>query len=118
MPASCSATAPVYYAMVPPEEGREAVGRTPWSPYQRWSWRTPLSGPWASTGTPPSWLAEWSVMNLLPDRGGGPSGTLFFSPLSEDNTYGIVYQQVALRPDQGLLNSGAAGELEAFAPPR
>ena len=56
-------------------------------------------------------------MNLLPDGAGGYTGTLFFSPLSEDNTYGIVYQQVAVRPDGDFWTVEPLGELEALRLP-
>ena len=56
-------------------------------------------------------------MNLLPDGAEGYTGTLFFSPLSEDNTYGIVYQQVAVRPDGDFWTVEPLGELEALRLP-
>ena len=90
---------PLYYAMVLPEEGREAVWKDTLVPYQEVELE---DSPFWTLGFHwhrPAWQAEWSVMNLLPDGAEGYTGTLFFSPLSEDNTYGIVYQQVAVRPD-------------------
>ena len=56
MPRRCSATAPCTMPWCCRRRGGRPFGRTPWSPTKRWSWRTPLSGPWASTGTaPPGW---------------------------------------------------------------
>lgn len=75
---------PLYYAMVLPEEGREAVWKDTLVPYQEVELE---DSPFWTLGFHwhrPSWLAEWSVMNLLPDGAEGYTGTLFFSPLSED----------------------------------
>lgn len=102
---------PLYYAMVLPEEGREAVWKDTLVPYQEVELE---DSPFWTLGFHwhrPSWLAEWSVMNLLPDGAGGYTGTLFFSPLSEDNTYGIVYQQVAVRPDGDFWTVEPLGDL-------
>ena len=56
MPRRCSTTAPCTMPWCCRRRGGRPFGRTPWSPTKRWSWRTPLSGPWASTGTaPPGW---------------------------------------------------------------
>ena len=102
---------PLYYAMVLPEEGREAVWKDALVPYQEVELE---DSPFWTLGFHwhrPSWLAEWSVMNLLPDGAGGYTGTLFFSPLSEDNTYGIVYQQVAVRPDGDFWTVEPLGDL-------
>lgn len=108
---------PLYYAMVLPEEGREAVWKDTLVPYQEVELE---DSPFWTLGFHwhrPSWLAEWSVMNLLPDGAEGYTGTLFFSPLSEDNTYGIVYQQVAVRPDGDFWTVEPLGELEALRLP-
>lgn len=102
---------PLYYAMVLPEEGREAVWKDALVPYQEVELE---DSPFWTLGFHwhrPSWLAEWSVMNLLPDGAEGYTGTLFFSPLSEDNTYGIVYQQVAVRPDGDFWTVEPLGDL-------
>ena len=103
--------------MVLPEEGREAVWKDTLVPYQEVELE---DSPFWTLGFHwhrPSWLAEWSVMNLLPDGAEGYTGTLFFSPLSEDNTYGIVYQQVAVRPDGDFWTVEPLGELEALRLP-
>ncbi len=55
---------------------------------KRWSWEDSPFWTQVFHWHRPTWLAEWSVMNLLPDGAEGYTGTLFFSPLSEDNTYG------------------------------
>ena len=102
---------PLYYAMVLPEEGREAVWKDTLVPYQEVELE---DSPFWTLGFHwhrPAWQAEWSVMNLLPDGAGGYTGTLFFSPLSEDNTYGIVYQQVAVRPDGDFWTVEPLGDL-------
>ncbi len=102
---------PLYYAMVLPEEGREAVWKDTLVPYQEVELE---DSPFWTLGFHwhrPSWLAEWSVMNLLPDGAEGYTGTLFFSTLSEDNTYGIVYQQVAVRPDGDFWTVEPLGDL-------
>ena len=102
---------PLYYAMVLPEEGREAVWKDALVPYQEVELE---DSPFWTLGFHwhrPAWQAEWSVMNLLPDGAGGYTGTLFFSPLSEDNTYGIVYQQVAVRPDGDFWTVEPLGDL-------
>ena len=108
---------PLYYAMVLPEEGREAVWKDTLVPYQEVELE---DSPFWTLGFHwhrPAWQAEWSVMNLLPDGAEGYTGTLFFSPLSEDNTYGIVYQQVAVRPDGDFWTVEPLGELEALRLP-
>lgn len=102
---------PLYYAMVLPEEGREADWKDALVPYQEVELE---DSPFWTLGFHwhrPAWQAEWSVMNLLPDGAGGYTGTLFFSPLSEDNTYGIVYQQVAVRPDGDFWTVEPLGDL-------
>lgn len=102
---------PLYYAMVLPEEGREAVWKDTLVPYQEVELE---DSPFWTLGFHwhrPAWQAEWSVMNLLPDGAEGYTGTLFFSPLSEDNTYGIVYQQVAVRPDGDFWTVEPLGDL-------
>ena len=108
---------PLYYAMVLPEEGREAVWKDTLVPYQEVELE---DSPFWTLGFHwhrPSWLAEWSVMNLLPDGAEGYTGTLFFSPLSEDNTYGIVYQQVAVRPDGDFWTVEPLGSWRRCASP-
>ena len=100
-----------------PEEGREAVWKDTLVPYQEVELE---DSPFWTLGFHwhrPAWQAEWSVMNLLPDGAEGYTGTLFFSPLSEDNTYGIVYQQVAVRPDGDFWTVEPLGELEALRLP-
>ncbi|MDU3681685.1 MAG: M56 family metallopeptidase [Flavonifractor plautii] len=102
---------PLYYAMVLPEEGREADWKDALVPYQEVELE---DSPFWTLGFHwhrPAWQAEWSVMNLLPDGAEGYTGTLFFSPLSEDNTYGIVYQQVAVRPDGDFWTVEPLGDL-------
>ena len=102
---------PLYYAMLLPEEGREAVWKDTLVPYQEVELE---DSPFWTLGFHwhrPAWQAEWSVMNLLPDGAEGYTGTLFFSPLSEDNTYGIVYQQVAVRPDGDFWTVEPLGDL-------
>ena len=108
---------PVYFSMVLPEPARELAWQTGLAPYQEVELE---DSPFWTLGFHwhrPSWLAEWSVMNLLPDGAEGYTGTLFFSPLSEDNTYGIVYQQVAVRPDGDFWTVEPLGELEALRLP-
>lgn len=102
---------PVYFSMVLPEPARELAWQTRLAPYQEVELE---DSPFWTLGFHwhrPSWLAEWSVMNLLPDGAEGYTGTLFFSPLSEDNTYGIVYQQVAVRPDGDFWTVEPLGDL-------
>ena len=102
---------PVYFSMVLPEPARELAWQTGLVPYQEVELE---DSPFWTLGFHwhrPSWLAEWSVMNLLPDGAEGYTGTLFFSPLSEDNTYGIVYQQVAVRPDGDFWTVEPLGDL-------
>ena len=102
---------PLYYAMVLQEEGREAVWKDTLVPYQEVELEdSPFWTLWFHWHRP-AWQAEWSVMNLLPDGAEGYTGTLFFSPLSEDNTYGIVYQQVAVRPDGDFWTVEPLGDL-------
>ena len=108
---------PVYFSMVLPEPARELAWQTGLAPYQEVELE---DSPFWTLGFHwhrPAWQAEWSVMNLLPDGAGGYTGTLFFSPLSEDNTYGIVYQQVAVRPDGDFWTVEPLGELEALRLP-
>ena len=108
---------PVYFSMVLPEPARELAWQTGLAPYQEVELE---DSPFWTLGFHwhrPAWQAEWSVMNLLPDGAEGYTGTLFFSPLSEDNTYGIVYQQVAVRPDGDFWTVEPLGELEALRLP-
>lgn len=106
---------PVYFSMVLPEAERECVWQAGLAPHNEAELEDVLdTSPFNELGFHwhrPSWLAEWSVMNLLPDGAGGYTGTLFFSPLSEDNTYGIVYQQVAVRPDGDFWTVEPLGDL-------
>lgn len=106
---------PVYFSMVLPEAERECVWQAGLAPHDEAELEDVLdTSPFNELGFHwhrPSWLAEWSVMNLLPDGAGGYTGTLFFSPLSEDNTYGIVYQQVAVRPDGDFWTVEPLGDL-------
>ena len=102
---------PVYFSMVLPEPARELAWQTGLAPYQEVEME---DSPFWTLGFHwhrPAWQAEWSVMNLLPDGAEGYTGTLFFSPLSEDNTYGIVYQQVAVRPDGDFWTVEPLGDL-------
>ena len=102
---------PVYFSMVLPEPARELAWQTGLAPYQEVELE---DSPFWTLGFHwhrPAWQAEWSVMNLLPDGAEGYTGTLFFSPLSEDNTYGIVYQQVAVRPDGDFWTVEPLGDL-------
>ena len=106
---------PVYFSMVLPEAERECVWQAGLAPHDEAELEDVLdTSPFNELGFHwhrPSWLAEWSVMNLLPDGAEGYTGTLFFSPLSEDNTYGIVYQQVAVRPDGDFWTVEPLGDL-------
>lgn len=106
---------PVYFSMVLPEAERECVWQAGLAPHDEAELEDVLdTSPFNELGFhwhSPSWLAEWSVMNLLPDGAEGYTGTLFFSPLSEDNTYGIVYQQVAVRPDGDFWTVEPLGDL-------
>ena len=94
---------PVYLSMVLPEGAREDAWQAGLAPHDEAELEDALdASPFNELGyrwSRPAWQAEWSVMNLLPDRAGGYTGTLFLSPLSEDDTYGIMYQQVAVQPD-------------------
>ena len=106
---------PVYLSMVLPEGAREDAWQAGLAPHDEAELEDALdASPFNELGyrwSRPAWQAEWSVMNLLPDGAGGYTGTLFFSPLSEDNTYGIVYQQVAVQPDGDFWTVEPLGEL-------
>lgn len=102
---------PVYFSMVLPEPARELAWQTGLAPYQEVELEASPFWELGFTWSRPAWQAEWSVLNLLPDGSGGYTGTLFFSPLSEDNTYGIVYQQVAVRPDGDFWTVEPLGDL-------
>lgn len=102
---------PVYFSMVLPEPARELAWQTGLAPYQEVELEASPFWELGFTWSRPAWQAEWSVLNLLPDGSGGYTGTLFSSPLSEDNTYGIVYQQVAVRPDGDFWTVEPLGDL-------
>ena len=71
--------------MVLPEEGREAVWKDALVPYQEVELE---DSPFWTLGFHwhrPSWLAEWSVMNLLPD-GAEAIPERCFSPLCRRTT--------------------------------
>ena len=94
---------PVYFSMVLPEGARTEAARAGLPPYEELELEDSLEdSPFNDLGFwwhRPAWQAEWSVMNLLSDGSGGYTGTLFFEPVSVDDTYGILYQQVAVRPE-------------------
>ena len=94
---------PVYFSMVLPEGARTEAARAGLAPHDEAELEDALdASPFNDLGFwwhRPAWQAEWSVMNLLSDGSGGYTGTLFFEPVSVDDTYGILYQQVAVRPE-------------------
>ena len=67
---------------------------------------------WMNSGT---WMAEWSVMNLLPDGDGGYTGALFFLPLEGTIARGGVTQQVAVRPDGAFWTVEPLNALEVWS---
>ncbi|MBM6924435.1 M56 family metallopeptidase [Pseudoflavonifractor phocaeensis] len=67
---------------------------------------------WMSSGTR---MAQWSVMNLLPDGDGGYTGALFFLPLEGTSTEGGVTQQVAVRPDGAFWTVEPLNALEVWS---
>ena len=105
---------PVYFAMVTPEEERaqavQAVGE-PFEDVDDQYLEGSLFGRLGFWWSRPAWQAEWSVMNLLADGAGGYTGVLFFTPFSHDETQGLVYQSVAIRPLGDYWTVEPVGEL-------
>ena len=102
---------PVYFAMVTPEEERAQVVQAVEAPFEEVDL---YASPFSDLGyrwTRPAWQAEWSVMNLLADGAGGYTGVLFFTPFSHDETQGLVYQSVAIRPLGDYWTVEPVGEL-------
>ena len=89
---------PLYYSMVLPEDLRQAAVEAASSPYQEAELENSPFWELGFRWSRPSWQAEWSVMNLLPDGAEGYTGVLFFTPLNGDDTLGLAYQPVAVRP--------------------
>ena len=108
---------PLYYAMVAPEASRQAAVEAASAPYRESELDDYLySAPFSDLGFRwhrPAWQAEWSVMNLLPDGAGGYTGVLFFTPFSYDETFGLAYQSVAVRPLGDYWTVEPTGELTA-----
>ncbi len=102
---------PVYFAMVTPEKERAQVVQAVEAPFEEVDL---YASPFSDLGyrwTRPAWQAEWSVMNLLADGTGGYTGVLFFTPLSNNETQGLVYQSVAIRPLGDYWTVDPVGEL-------
>ena len=102
---------PVYFAMVTPEKERAQVVQAVEAPFEEVDL---YASPFSDLGyrwTRPAWQAEWSVMNLLADGAGGYTGVLFFTPLSNNETQGLVYQSVAIRPLGDYWTVEPTGEL-------
>lgn len=102
---------PVYFAMVTPEKERAQVVQAVEAPFEEVDL---YASPFSDLGyrwTRPAWQAEWSVMNLLADGAGGYTGVLFFTPFSHDETQGLVYQSVAIRPLGDYWTVEPVGEL-------
>ena len=102
---------PVYFAMVTPEKERAQVVQAVEAPFEEVDL---YASPFSDLGyrwTRPAWQAEWSVMNLLADGAGGYTGVLFFTPLSNNETLGLVYQSVAIRPLGDYWTVEPTGEL-------
>ena len=102
---------PVYFAMVTPEKERAQVVQAVEAPFEEVDL---YASPFSDLGyrwTRPAWQAEWSVMNLLADGAGGYTGVLFFTPLSNNETLGLVYQSVAIRPLGDYWTVEPVGEL-------
>ena len=102
---------PVYFAMVTPEEERAQVVQAVGEPFEEVDL---YASPFSDLGyrwTRPAWQAEWSVMNLMADGAGGYTGVLFFTPFSHDETQGLVYQSVAIRPLGDYWTVEPVGEL-------
>ncbi len=101
---------PLYYAMVLPEEGREAVWKDTLVPYQEVELE---DSPFWTLGFHwhrPAWQAEWSVMNLLPDGAEGYTGTLFLPSVGGQHLWHRIPAGGGTAR-RGLLDSGAAGDL-------
>ena len=105
---------PVYFAMVTPEEERaqavQAVGK-PFENVENDYLEGSIFGKLNFRWSRPAWQAEWSVMNLMADGAGGYTGVLFFTPFSHDETQGLVYQSVAIRPLGDYWTVEPVGEL-------
>ena len=106
---------PLYLYMVsPPEETEELFQRASRPPYENGMELDDLFdelGFWRDR----AWLAEWAVMDLLPDGAGGYTGTLFFAPVDGVETKGIVVQQVAVRPSGDHWIVEPLGEQQVWA---
>ena len=109
---------PVYYAMVLPERERSKALLEAQVPYEYYaqvqsiddSPFAPLAYNWSS----PAWQAQWQAFNLLPDGAGGYSGTLFFLPLSGNNTHGVLAQKVAVRPEGAYWTVSPRSNLKIY----
>ena len=108
---------PLYYAMVAPEASRQAAVEAASAPYRESELEDYLySAPFHDLGfrwSRPSWQAEWSVMNLLPDGAGGYTGVLLFTPMRGDEAQGLAWQPVAVRPLGEFWTVEPTGELTA-----
>ena len=104
---------PLYYAMVAPEASRQAAMEQACAPYQEAELEDSPFWELGFRWHRPAWQAEWSVMNLLPDGAGGYTGVLFFTPFSYDETFGLAYQSVAVRPLGDYWTVEPTGELTA-----
>ena len=105
---------PVYFAMVTPEEERAQVVQAVGEPFEDVDdqyLEGSLFGRLGFWWSRPAWQAEWSVMNLMADGAGGYTGVLFFTPFSHDETQGLVYQSVAIRPLGDYWTVEPVGEL-------
>lgn len=102
---------PLYYAMVLPEDLRQAAVEAASAPYREAELEDSPFWELGFRWHRPSWLAEWSVMNLLPDGAGGYTGVLFFTPLVYDETLGLACQSVAVRPLGDFWTVEPTGEL-------
>lgn len=102
---------PVYFAMVTPEKERAQVVQAVEAPFEEVDLNDSLFWELNFHWSRPAWQAEWSVMNLLADGAGGYTGVLFFTPFSHDETQGLVYQSVAIRPLGDYWTVEPVGEL-------
>ncbi|WP_291257577.1 M56 family metallopeptidase [Flavonifractor sp.] len=105
---------PVYLSMVLPEGVREHAWQTGLAPYEEVELEASPFWELGYTWSRPAWQADWSVVNLLSDGAGGYTGTLFFLPLSEDATFGMVYQTIVVRPDGESWTVEPLSELEIW----
>ena len=105
---------PVYFSMVLPEAARERAWQVGLTPYEEVELEASPFWELGYTWSRPAWQADWSVVNLLSDGAGGYTGTLFFLPLSEDATFGMVYQTIVVRPDGASWTVEPLSELEIW----